>query len=273
MIDIQGWDPSPHETTEILQPGPAFGLAGLLGAPFDGDELPPLWQWLYFLERPPQSVLGPDGHPAEGRFLPPIPNRRRMFAGGRFLQREPLRVGDTVTRRDELVTAKVKQGRSGELLFVTVRQTFLRDGQKIAVEEQDLMYRSGAPDSAQPEPSYKEPLLQKTPWRTTFIADPVLLFRFSALTYNSHRIHYDEDYATNVEGHAGLVVHGPLLAILLLELPRMAGHKVTEFSFRARHPVYAGQPVAVAGHPDGELAVIAAAYASGPVSAVTATFS
>ncbi|MQY02061.1 FAS1-like dehydratase domain-containing protein [Actinomadura macrotermitis] len=268
MIDIEGWSPEPCELTQALDAEPAAALAGLLDAAPPGAELPPLWQWLYFLDRPAQADLGPDGHPARGRFLPPIPDRRRMFAGGRFLVREPLRFGDTVTRRAELVSAVPKEGRSGELLLVTVRHTFLRDGDKIAVEEQDLVYRSG--DAAVPAaaPSYKVPEAD-APWLLRATTDPVLLFRFSALTYNAHRIHYDEEYATHAEGHPGLLVHGPLLALLCLELPRREGHKVTELSFRARRPVYAGQPLAVTGTPDGELAVRAPA----DVTAMTATFS
>ncbi|WP_067819189.1 FAS1-like dehydratase domain-containing protein [Actinomadura kijaniata] len=268
MIDIEGWSPAPHETTETIDAAPAAALAGLLDTDPPGPELPPLWQWLHFLDRPPQRDLGPDGHPLAGRHLPPIPDRRRMFAGGRLIVREPLRIGDTVTRRAELVSTAVKEGRSGELLFVTVRHTFLRDGTKIAVEEQDLVYRCGDQVGRPARPSFKIPETD-APWTLRMTADPVLLFRFSALTYNAHRIHYDETYATQVEGHPGLVVHGPLLAILCLELPRREGHKVTELSFRSRRPVYADQPFAVTGSPDGELAVVA----PGGVTAMTATFS
>ncbi|WP_433468976.1 FAS1-like dehydratase domain-containing protein [Spirillospora sp. CA-128828] len=266
MIDIAGWAPEPQETTEVIDAAPSVALAGLLDAAPPGDELPPLWQWLHFLERPAQRELGPDGHPREGRFLPPIPERRRMFAGGRFRVREPLRVADAVTRRTELVSTAVKQGRSGEMLFVTVRHTFSRDGTEVAVEEQDLVYRSGGEASRPAEVSFEAPEV-KAPWTLPVTADPVMLFRFSALTYNAHRIHYDEAYATEVEGHGGLVVHGPLLAILCLEPPRRAGLKVNEVSFRARRPVYARQPFVAAGSPDGTLSIEAPG-----VTAMTATF-
>jgi hydroxyacyl-ACP dehydratase HTD2-like protein with hotdog domain len=267
VIDLKGWAPEPVETTETITPAPATALAGLLDvAPPDGT-LPPLWHWLHFLERVPQSELGIDGHPREGRFLPPLPDRRRMFAGGRFTVHEPIRFGDTVTRRDELAATAVKQGRSGEMLFVTVRHTFLRDGTPIAEEEQDLVYRSGEAASKPPEISYETPEATAA-WQLPFTADPVALFRFSALTYNAHRIHYDEAYATQIEGHAGLVVHGPLLAILCLELPRRAGRAVRELSFRARRPVYARQPIVATGAPDGALAI----QAPGDVTAMTATF-
>ncbi|MBD2895297.1 Mesaconyl-C(4)-CoA hydratase [Actinomadura sp. RB99] len=267
MIDVGGWSPEPVEAAEVIDAAPSAALAGVLDVEPPGEELPPLWHWLHFLERPAQRELGPDGHPLGGHFLPPIPDRRRMFAGGRFRVREPLRVGDTVTRRTELASTAVKQGRSGEMLFVTVRHTFLRAGAEIAVEEQDLVYRSGDAASRPPEVSFDAPDT-KAPWTLPVTADPVLLFRFSALTYNAHRIHYDETYATEVEGHGGLVVHGPLLAILCLELPRRAGLRVNDLSFRARRPVYARQPFVAAGSPDGELSI----EAPGGVTAMTATF-
>jgi 3-methylfumaryl-CoA hydratase len=193
-----------------------------------------------------------------------------MFAGGRFTVRSPLRIGDRVTRCSELASTALKQGRSGEMLFVTVRHTFLSDGTEIATEEQDLVYRSGDPATRPPQPSFEAPGVDAVdaPWALPMTADPVLLFRFSALTYNAHRIHYDEPYTTQVEGHPGLIVHGPLLAILCLELPRRAGYEVTELSFRARSPVYAGQPFAATGSPEGDLAIAA----PGGVTAMTATF-
>ena len=291
MIDVEGWAPEPHETTETIDPGPAHALAGVLDTDPPDGHLPPLWHWLHFLDRPAQRELGPDGHPLAGRFLPPIPERRRMFAGGRFTVRRPLPFGGTVTRRSELASTALKHGRSGEMLFVTVRHTFVEGGEEIAVEEQDLVYRSGDPANRPAPPSFDEPEADG-PWLLWMTADPTLLFRFSALTYNAHRIHYDEKYATQVEGHPGLVVHGPLLAILCLELPRRAGRDVRRVSFRARSPVYAGQPFAVTGAPGkdaggaegsdaagggeggegtgsgGELAVVA----PGGITAMTATF-
>ncbi|MBO2449440.1 MaoC family dehydratase N-terminal domain-containing protein [Actinomadura barringtoniae] len=256
----------------MIDAAPAAALAGVLDVTPPDGALPPLWQWLHFLDRVPQNELGPDGHPRGGRFLPPIPDRRRMFAGGRFTLHEPIRFGDTVTRRDELAATTVKQGRSGEMLFVTVRHTFLRDGTAIAQEEQDLVYRSGDAASKPPEVSYETPETTTADWQLSFTADPVSLFRFSALTYNAHRIHYDEAYATQIEGHAGLVVHGPLLAILCLELPRRAGHAVRELSFRASRPVYARQPIIAAGSA-GSAGGTLAIEAPGGVTAMTATFS
>jgi hydroxyacyl-ACP dehydratase HTD2-like protein with hotdog domain len=263
---IAGWAPGPAETTETISAWPALALAGVLDcdppAAGPGDPLPPLWHWLYFLDHPAQHELGPDGHPAAGLFMPPVPDRRRMYAGGRVSYASPLRCGDTVTRRSELADCTVKQGRTGELLFVTVRSVFTSGGAPVAIEEQDLVYRSGppaapgGPRAAAPAPGAPggrggpQPA-GPAPWRLRLAPDPVLLFRFSALTYNAHRIHYDERYATETEGHPGLVVHGPLLALLCLELPRrhLPGQRVTQLSFRARSPLYAGQECTVTGGP------------------------
>jgi 3-methylfumaryl-CoA hydratase len=287
---IAGWAPGPAETTETIAAGPAVALSGLLdrepAVTAPGDPIPPLWHWLYFLDRPATSELGPDGHPAAGHFMPPIPQRRRMYAGGRASYTGAFRCGDEITRRSELADATVKQGRTGELLFVTVRSVFTRAGAVIATEEQDVVYRSGPPaargsagppgrsetaglgagDSAGPRgPSEAAGLAAgdsagprgfngaagPAPWQIQIVPDPVLLFRFSALTYNAHRIHYDADYATGVEGHPGLVVHGPLLALLCFELPRRQAprQRVTQLSFRARSPVYVGQRCTVTGGP------------------------
>ena len=272
---IAGWAPGPAETTETITAGPAVALSGLLdrepAVTAPGDPIPPLWHWLYFLDRPASSELGPDGHPAAGHFMPPIPQRRRMYAGGRASYTGAFRCGDEITRRSELADATVKQGRTGELLFVTVRSVFTRAGAVIATEEQDVVYRSGPPaagGSARPRGSSEA--AGPAPWQIEIVPDPVLLFRFSALTYNAHRIHYDADYATGVEGHPGLVVHGPLLALLCFELPRRHApqQRVTQLSFRARSPVYVGQRCTVTGGPrdDG-----CAMQVTGPDGAVALT--
>jgi hydroxyacyl-ACP dehydratase HTD2-like protein with hotdog domain len=306
---IAGWAPGPTETIETIAAGPAVALSGLLdrepAVTAPGDPIPPLWHWLYFLDRPATSELGPDGHPAAGHFMPPIPQRRRMYAGGRASYTDAFRCGDEITRRSELADATVKQGRTGELLFVTVRSVFTRAGAVIATEEQDVVYRSGPPaaggsagprgpsetvgpgarGSAGPRgpsetvgpaaggsagPRGPSEAVGPAPWQIQIVPDPVLLFRFSALTYNAHRIHYDADYATGVEGHPGLVVHGPLLALLCFELPRRHAprQRVTQLSFRARSPVYVGQRCTVTGGPrdDG-----CAMQVAGPDGAVALT--
>jgi hydroxyacyl-ACP dehydratase HTD2-like protein with hotdog domain len=252
---IAGWAPEPAETTDTVTAGPALALAGLLdtepavtGA---GDPIPPLWHWLYFLDRPATRELGPDGHPAAGRFMPPLPQRRRMFAGGRVRYHRPIRCGDEVTRRSELAGTTIRPGRTGELLFVTVRSVFTQAGTTLATEEQDLVYRSGPPATAATAAQPSATPRPAAQWQLRTVTDSVLLFRFSALTYNAHRIHYDAGYATAVEGHPGLVVHGPLLALLCLELPRrhLPHRAVTKLSFRARAPLYAGQPCTITGGP------------------------
>ena len=257
--ELAGWAPAAAEVTETITPEPAVALAGL----FDceppvterGDPVPPLWQWLYFLDRPAQRDLGPDGHPAAGRFMPPIPRRRRMYAGGRVSYLAPIRCGDSVTRRSELANWTIRTGRTGELLFLSVRHTFYRGSVILAVEQQDLVYRSGPAVGMAVGSAASEPAVSTDSWGLKLTTDPVLLFRFSALTYNSHRIHYDRRYATEVEGHQGLVVHGPLLALLCAELPRrhVPARRLSQFSFRARSPLYCGDTLAISGrlHGDG----------------------
>ena len=209
-----------RELTELITPGPAEALAGLLGVPRADAALPLLWHWVYLLDRPPQAILGADGHPARDAIpTPPGPGLSRMFAGGRVSQHGPLRTGAEATRRTWQASSALKQGRSGPLHFVTVRSEISQDGQVVVTEEQDLVYRAPAPASApdpQPQPQPQPPTGTRD-WPVE--VNPVLLFRFSALTYNAHRIHYDRDYA-RAEGYPGLLVHGPLQALLMAELAR-----------------------------------------------------
>lgn len=249
-----------------MAPGPAARLLDLLGSePRLDDTLPPLWHWLYFLSWPPQDRLGADGHPRSGGFQPPVRERRRMFAGGRVRIERPLRFGRPATRTARLGGTTVKRGSSGELLFVTVRTEIVQDGRVAVEEEQDLVYRSGASAPAPPPPAPDAALEQddahSRPDGTAFTGDPLTLFRFSALTANSHRIHYDLEYARGVEGHAGLVVHGPLLALLMAD--RVRGRLAREagftFRYRFRRPLYAGQDAVVTARDTSagtELAVI-----------------
>jgi 3-methylfumaryl-CoA hydratase len=212
----------------------------------NGSPVPPGWHWIFFLEAKPPSELGADGHPKRGGFLPPVPLPRRMWAGGRLEFLRPLTIGESVTRESEIVSVEPKSGRSGDLVFVTVRHTLAGAAGTAIVEEQDIVYREAAKAGDPTAPG--KPAPQDAPWHRRFIPDAVMLFRYSALTFNGHRIHYDKDYATAREHYPGLVVHGPLQATLLLDLCRNnAATRVTKFDYRAQSPVFAGDELAVNG--------------------------
>ena len=236
-----------HEVTELITQGPAEALAGLLGVPCPGEELPLLWHWVYLLDRPPQDALGPDGHQARGGMpVPPGPGLRRMFAGGRVWRHGPLRPGAQATRRTWQASSVRKQGRTGPLHFITVRTEISQGGQVVISEEQDLVYRE--PGANGPDRSAE---ITAPAGRDRQVAvDPVLLFRFSALTYNAHRIHYDLQYA-RAEGYPGLVVHGPLQALLMAELARSRGPAGSEYAYRLVAPLYEDQGLIVSAAPDG----------------------
>ncbi len=262
-----------REVTELITPGPAQALAGLLGVPAPGpaEGLPLLWHWVYLLDRPPQAALGPDGHPARGGIpVPPAPGLRRMFAGGRVNRRGPLCAGAEATRRTWPGGAAVKQGRSGPLHFVTVRTEVSQGGQVVISEEQDLVYREAATRSPDRSAQNQAPAIPDPPpaaagdrdW--TVEVNPVLLFRFSALTYNAHRIHYDREYA-RTEGYPGLVVHGPLQALLMAELARrQAPLPVScDYSYRLVAPLFDDQGLIVSAGPDAGAVRLAARDAAG----------
>jgi len=214
------------------------------GAPLsEGDALPLPWHWFYFLPRAPQGALDQDGHPQRGGFLPPIPYPRRMFAGARMQVHRPLRVGVLAHREGIIRDVVMKSGKSGALAFVTVAYRFVQDGVLCLEEEQDIVYREPGAAAAAPVP---QPLPAPPPgaWTRTLLPDTRLLFRFSALTFNAHRIHYDRAYAMDVEGYPGLIVHGPLTAMLLLQLVRQSQPRpVLGFSFRGMAPLFDLGPV------------------------------
>lgn len=236
----------PIECTETLQPEPAVALAGLLDVDLPDlgtDGLPLLWHWVYLLARPRQQDLGADGHPERGVLpAPPGPGRRRMAAGGRVTHIAPLTVGREATRRTETVSTQEKEGRSGRLSFVVVRHTITQDGDVKVVEEQDVVYRDAASTPTEAETAAPVPLGEGE-W--SLPVDPVLLFRFSALTYNAHRIHYDRDYARGVEGYPGLVTHGPLQALAMAESVRRTGATATAIEYRVVAPLFDHQGLVV----------------------------
>ncbi len=218
-----------------------------------GTELPPLGHWLYFLPTHAQSELGPDGHAQRGGFLPPVPLPRRMWAGGRLQWLLPLKVGDAVLRRSRIASVKQKAGRSGDLIFVEVVHEVHSPLGLCLTEGHDIVYRA----AAHPDDPVSAPVAapSSAAWQRRVVPDAVLLFRYSALTFNGHRIHYDRSYVTQEEGYPGLVVHGPLLATLLLDLvARHTERPVRHFSFKAMRPTYEcgdGRAFNVCGQPDG----------------------
>lgn len=228
-------------TSDVITAAPVRGLAATLDRDVPsspGSELPPLWHWLFFLPHTPQSELGPDGHARRGDFLPPVPFPRRMWAGGRVHWHAPLRVGDWVHRTSRVQKIQHKQGRSGELLFVLVTHDIANSQGLCVSEEHDIVYRplqTSAPSSAPARTKHIEPHA----WERTLVPDETLLFRYSALTFNGHRIHYDRRYCTEVEAYPGLVVHGPLLATLLLDLlQRHSTQALASLDYKAVNPCF-----------------------------------
>jgi 3-methylfumaryl-CoA hydratase len=239
-------EPETSTRTELITLEPAEALAGMLDidAPSAGDELPALWHWIYLLERRRQSDLGPDGHPSHGIPAPPGPGRLRMFAGGRVSMHTPLRFRQPATRTTRVIRTAEKEGKSGPLTFVTVRSDIEQGGRLAIADEQDIVYR--APGSTLPAKSNTA----ETPAPMGSLAldvDSVVLFRFSALTYNAHRIHYDSAYAAQ-EGYPGLVVHGPLQALMMGELIRRSGVPLVgqEFAYRLVAPMFGEQRLTAA---------------------------
>lgn len=277
---LDGWAPGAVQHTRRVDPWPAAAFAALVDTPAPpldpGAPLPPLWHWFTVPDHPAHAELGADGHPADGHFLPPIPHRRRMFAGGRYREHRPIPVGAELTYRSSLADVAVKRGRTGELAIVTVRYELSVAGAPVGVEEQDIVYRSepgSTPRSPRSRPAGRPPAAPgDADWRLTLPTDPVRLFRFSALTYNAHRIHYDQPYATGVEGYPGLVVHGPLLALLALELPRRRAETVGEFAYRLVAPTFAGDVLEATGERHGrDVALSVGGAQDGPFLTATAT--
>ncbi len=258
LSPLKDWIGRAEQRGDWITAAPLAALSATLDRPdpepLPGCAVPPLWHWLYFLPMAPQSQLGEDGHPKRGGFLPPVPLPRRMWAGGRLEFHHPLRVGDEVTRQSRILSVETKSGRSGTLVFVTVRHE-LTNAQGLALsEEHDIVYREA------PAPGAPTPPAQPAPTDEAFsrgiTPDPVLLFRYSALTFNGHRIHYDQPYVTQVEGYPGLIVHGPLIATLLLDLLRrqQPEARVRRFAFTAMKPLFDTHPFTVCGKPEGDAA-------------------
>lgn len=240
-VGFGNWIGHSEERGDVATAAPVRALAATLGHPAawaSGAEIPPLWHWLYFLPHTPTADLAEDGHPRKGGFLPPIPKPRRMWAGSQVAFHAPLHIGAALNRVSTVVDVVLKHGHSGSMYFVKVRHETFADGQLAVVEDQDIVYRDPAPATPAGGRAYPPPAGPAS-WRRFVQPDTPLLFRYSALTFNSHRIHYDRPYATGVEGYPGLVVHGPLLATLMLDLVRRErpAARVRHFSFKAQKPV------------------------------------
>ncbi|MGA9748201.1 MAG: acyl dehydratase [Nocardioides sp.] len=262
-------DPEIGLREEVLAPEPAEGLAAMLDLDLPvgaGVELPPLWHWVYLLERRPQRDLGPDGHPTEGIPAPPGPGFRRMFAGGRVVHLHPLVLGRAAHRRTWVAATEHKTGRTGELTFVTVRSEVSQDGRLAVVDEQDIVYRPPGPALPPAGSAAAAPAAGDA--RLDLDVDPRLLFRFSALTHNAHRIHYDRDFV-HEEGYDDLVVHGPLQALMMGELLRRHGVALLgrEFCYRLVAPMTGPQRLSVIGTPGAAEPSVAASGSAGIVTA------
>jgi 3-methylfumaryl-CoA hydratase len=240
-----------------------------------GAPVPPHWIAILFDDAAPQSRLGPDGHPAKGDFLPPVPLPRRMLAGRRLRFEEPARIGDSLVRRSEIVSIVPKTGRSGQLVFVTLRHTVTGPRGTVAVEEQDIAYREAAAGGA--APAAKEAADRpETAWSLPFRPDPVLLFRYSALSFNGHRIHYDADYARGEEGYRALVVNGGLTTLMLLEAGLShGGGSLRGYAARTMTPLFSGDDAALNGtarDAEGKATLWATAPSGAPALRIEAEF-
>lgn len=256
--DWHAWIGRTEQRTDVLTASAVAALAATLdhepSTPASDAKLPALAHWLLFQPLTRQSALDADGHARRGGFLPPIPLPRRMWAGGRLQFHDPLCVGDEVRRVSRIAAVQSKRGRGGALVFVTVCHELSTRRGLALIEEQDIVYREPAtpdlPSPAPPPAAAPVASFERTAdFERTITPDPVLLFRYSALTFNAHRIHYDQPYAMHVEGYPGLVVHGPLIATLLLDLlyRQRPAARLRRFNFRALQPLFADAPFAVCG--------------------------
>jgi len=249
---LEKWIGKTETAEDRLDLWPVKGLMALLDKtpeqwPSEGDALPPTAHWSYFVPRVPQSKIASDGHPVKGDFLPPVPLPRRMWAGSRIRYEAQMPLGEAVTRTARIKSVATKEGRSGLLAFVTVANEYACGDNVALIEEQDLVYRDNPPKDA-PTPTPR-PAPENPEWSMEIYPDEAQLFRFSAVTLNAHRIHYDYPYVTQEEGYPGLIVHGQLIATFLLEAWQTAQPNATlrAFNFKAMSPAFCGKPLFVEG--------------------------
>lgn len=259
MSTYEQWIGREERMSDVATAAPAHLLAATLDRESldfaQGDVIPPVWHWLYFLTAVRTREVGPDGHPPRGAFLPPVPLPRRMRAGGQFRIERPIRVGDQLERRSRIADISEKSGSSGPLVFVKVEHEVFANGALSLVEEESIVYREAAKPGAGParKPA-PEGQAASGPGQSRFPTNSVLLFRVSALTFNSHRIHYDNDYAKGEEAYPERVVHGPLLALFMLEHlhKKRPCSRLRHFHYRALAPTFCGEDVSVSDEPDVE---------------------
>jgi len=258
--DYGAWVGRESFDEDIVAAGPVARMAATLDrddpAPRDGDLLPLPWHWTLFLASPRASLLSPDGRGAEGDLLPPFTGLARMWAGGTFHVTRPLRVGERAFRRSRVAAIERKEGRSGPLVFATVEHRIADEAGEALVEALRIVFRRPVP-YAGADQGMAPPATAR--WRRVAVPDPVMLFRFSALTFNAHRIHYDRCYAVDHEGYPDILVHGPLTATLLLDLARRegGGRAIATVDYRAVRPLYVDRPMALCGAPrNGSAAVL-----------------
>ncbi|MZR29085.1 FAS1-like dehydratase domain-containing protein [Sneathiella litorea] len=274
MKKLDNWIGNQISQQEIIHQHALNGFSAIMDEEGPASDIvPPGGHWMYFLPTERQSRIGPDGHPITGDFLPPVDLPRRMWAGGRLEFHAPLHAGDTAEKISTIKSVTQKQGRTGALVFVTVEHRVMNETGLCLTEEHDIVYREAA---GQTSGGKKDMQLAPSDgiWEETITPDPVLLFRYSALTFNGHRIHYDLDYCLKEEGYPGLVVHGPLLGTLLMRLAtsKMEGRPLRKFSFRNFNPIFDTASFTLDGKPEhadkcnvwvrgpaGELAVMATA--------------
>lgn len=261
LAHLQTWIGREKVVTDDLSPQRACALSAALERqgyqpplPVAGSALPPAWQWLYFVDTPSALATGLDGHPKTGDFLPPVPLPRRMWAAGQFTQHQPLLLGSVAQKRSRVSQVDLKQGASGTLVFVTVKHSIEQAGEVCIEEEQNIVYRQMPTGPAPLPPGKAAP--EAADWCIDIEPDPVLLFRYSALTYNGHRIHYDRQYAIAEEFYPALVVHGPLQATLLANSVREycasdARNPIVAFSFRAQRPLFDTDRLSICGRREG----------------------
>lgn len=266
---LQDWVGRVETREDVVALVPARALAATFDQPLDGlvpgAPVPALWSWISFLPVVPMSQIGPDGHPKRGGFLPPIALERRMWAGSAVNVHDDLRLGEAITRVSRIAAVAEKDGRAGRMVFVTVAHTVSTARGVAMEEEQDIVYLA-IPAAYTPPPPSLPP--RPPDWSCAWDVDPVLLFRFSALTFNGHRIHYDRAYAETVEKYPGLVVHGPLQALALFEAARARhpGRQPGAYTFRGQRPLFAHEAATLNGRTENDGLALYTANGEGAIA-------